>query len=258
MDHDTSTETLELRTVLGGRTVAEFADQPKAERQKSYRAHLHDVAIFHISHDESGFDAEQAGMMLLRGNYMGRDEVGERLVKEAREYFYRENMFVVSPHRLVDFIRDPLADSPTDGVRVAVEELVRRITVRITTDKANGQDLQHLLKFTNAPRIDIELWVGGPMNGMDLATQQVIREISTAVKELIVHFGTCVSIRKESIGSRPFDLRPYWDAPAVDAVEKIRKGGACSFGDFMPIQIAKWTDAQPNLFDRDDDSVSLV
>lgn len=82
-------------------------------------------------------------------------------------------MFVVPLHRLVDFIKDPLIDSPINGERVIVKKLVQRITVRIATDEANGHDLHHLFKSTNVPYINIELWIGGPINEMDFATQQV-------------------------------------------------------------------------------------
>ena len=88
-----------LRQVLGGHTPAEFALLLEEERKKVYRAHVYVKDAFIILADRRVnllLNPELAnGLMLLQEYYMGRDEVGKGLVKEARDIFYTENTFVV-------------------------------------------------------------------------------------------------------------------------------------------------------------------
>ena len=110
-----------LRQVLGGHTPAEFALLPKEERKKVYRAHVYVEDAFIILADgrvNLSSNPELAnGLMLLQEYYMGRDEVGKGLVKEARDIFYTENTFVVWSYDLRKFVQDTLADSEPVAVK---------------------------------------------------------------------------------------------------------------------------------------------
>ncbi|KIM92507.1 hypothetical protein OIDMADRAFT_36538 [Oidiodendron maius Zn] len=193
------------------------------------------------------------GTMLLHEYYIGRDKTGRLLVKEARKFFYRENTFAVLSHRLVDFMQDPLVD----GKPVEVVQLVKGITVRVyDVDSPAGLKED---EFPTATPIDIELQVGGAINGMDLMMQQMIRDISGVVKGLIGRFGDGLSIRTESVVSLMMcNIRPYWDAPEVDAVERLQQGLDYSFKELMQIQIAKWTGVLPKVLDTNSELVPLL
>jgi hypothetical protein len=208
-----------------------------------------------------GFSDMPDGTMLLQDYYMGYDDNGKQLVAAARKSFYRENIFAVPAHRLGDFVRDPL----TDGNPVDVARLVRRITARVyDVDKpkdevVDGRGLHYLFQFTNATRIDIELRVGGAINGMDLTSQQMIKEVSGVVKRLIDKFENKVGISTESVVSlKCANIRPYWDSPAVDTEEKLRQGRGCSSKELMQIQIANWTGVLGKVLDVNGDLVSLL
>lgn len=250
---------------LLGCTVAEFALLESDMRKEIYRTHLlRDDAILNMLDDGPDFTDMPNGTMLLHEYYMGRDETGRLLVKEAREFFYRENTFAVPSHRLVDFMQDPLVD----GKPVEVAQLVKGITVRVydvdspagpKEDEVKWKGLHHLSQFPTATPIDIELQVGGAINGMDLTTQQMIRDISGVVKGLIGRFGDGLSIRTESVVSLMIcNIRPYWDAPEVDAVERLRRGLDYSFKELMQIQIAKWTGVLPEVLDANGELVPLL
>jgi hypothetical protein len=263
--HDTTIheEQRQLREMLGDCTAAEFLQLP-AKREKVYRDHLlREDAIIGMQDVSPGFTDMPNGTMLLQEYYMGCDDIGKQLVTEAREFFYRANMFSVPSHRLGEFVQDPLVN----GNSVDVAQLVQRIIVRVYNverlagpkDKAHKRGLDCLSKFTNAAQIDIELVVRGAVNGLDLKTQLIIKEISGVVKGLIDQFGDKVRIRTESaVSLRVVNIRPYWDSPGVDSVEKLRQGRDCSFEELMQIQIAKWTGVLPKVFDVHGDSVSLL
>jgi hypothetical protein len=264
---DTLNHTLQqqqrLHALLGGRTPVEFAQLLLAERQELYRVHLLQDAILNMLDTGPDFTDMPDGTMLLEEYYMGRDHHGMQLVREAREFFYRENTFAVPSHRLGDFVRDPLPD----GKPVDVTQLVQSITVRVydmdnpagQKDEEDGRGLHHLSKFTNTTVIKVELQVRGAANGMDLTTQQMIRDISGVVKGLIDQFGDKVWISKESVFNwRRVDIRPYWNSPAADTVENLRQGRDCSFEELMQIQIAAWTDMLPKVLDVHGDLVSLL
>ncbi|PVH67547.1 hypothetical protein DL98DRAFT_398978, partial [Cadophora sp. DSE1049] len=216
--------------MLGGKTPAEFALLPEEERKKLYRDRLWlpDEPIHVRDGDHGPFsDPEMANRMMLLQEYnMGRDEVGKRLVKEARDFYYTENSFVVPSERMGDFVQGTLLDGkPKSWV---------------------ARDLRYLSKFTNATWIEIEIWVGGTMDGMDLRTQQKIKELSGIVKELIDQFGDAIAISKASAdGIHRHDIRPYWNPPTAAAKEKLGVDKACSFEELMRIQIEAWTSEVP-------------
>jgi hypothetical protein len=253
-------EHLRLRQILGGCTVAGFWQRPVADRQNVYRAYLQSTdTIISMSGPGDGFmDMPNDGTMLLQEYYMGYDYPGKRLVAEAREFFYGANQFAVPSHLLEEFAQDPL----TDGSSVNVARLVDRVIVRVRdgdspNDEAGTRGLHHLATFTNATQVDIELAVGGAVNGLDLTTQQVIRDIAVVVKGLIDQFQDKLSIRTEStISMQTANIRPYWDPPTTASIEKLRQGQDCSPEELMQIQIAKWTGVLPKVRDVHGDAVS--
>jgi hypothetical protein len=87
----------------------------------------------------------------------------------------------------------------------------------------------------------------------------MIKDISGVVKGLIDQFGDKVRIHTESaVSLRVVNIRPYWDSPAVDAVEKLRQGRDCSPEELMQMQMAKWTGVLPKVVDVHGDSVKLL
>lgn len=112
--------------------------------------------------------------MFLQEYYVSRDDTAKQQVMEAHKFFYRNSMFVLPLHGLGDFIRDRLGNREA----VAVEQLIERITMHVNDlCKLNRVDRQHFSRFTNSFRIDIDLWAGDLMNGMDLTRQLIIKEM---------------------------------------------------------------------------------
>lgn len=265
MPNHTLEEQQQLYALLGNRTVTEFAQLEPAQQREVYRAHLlQRDAILNMQDVGPGFSEMPDGTMLLQEYYMGYDDNGKQLVTASRKFFYRENIFTVPAHRLCDFVRDPL----TNGNPVDVAQLVRKITVRVydidnpTAPKdevVDGRGLHYLSRFINATQINIELRIGGAINGLDLTAQQMIKEVSGVVKMLIEKFEDKVWISTESIVSlKRTNIRPYWDSPAVEAVEKMRQGRVCSSEELMQIQVAKWTGVLGKVLDVNGDLVSLL
>lgn len=204
-----------VQQMLGGKTPSEFMKLPIEERENILRGYLvtdDDVQI--EEGDDFGlFNKEIATGSLLRQEYfMGEDEAGKQLVKEARQIYYRENTFSVRSHWLCEFICDTLAD----GKPIAIESLVQRIIVRVDVEDIYDmdddmvdfmpegekekswvvRDLRQLLEFTNAEFIRIEVFGRGALDGSDPQTQEKIKEMSGIVKTLIEQFGEKLTIRK--------------------------------------------------------------
>lgn len=116
--------TTKIRRILGGRSPAEFAELPKESREAIFHRHL---VGNRLSNDKGPDPKVMDGVMLRQQYFMGEDAVGRQLVEEARGIYYAWNEFTVDSEFLSEFIRDPLAD----GVPMAVESLVRNITVRV-------------------------------------------------------------------------------------------------------------------------------
>ncbi|KFY26211.1 hypothetical protein V491_01399 [Pseudogymnoascus sp. VKM F-3775] len=201
--------------MLGGKTPSEFMKLPIEERENILRGYLvtdDDVQI--EEGDDFGlFNKEIAtGSLLQQEYFMGEDEAGKQLVKEARQIYYRENTFSVRSHWLCEFICDTLAD----GKPIPIESLVQRIIVRVDVEDIYDmdddmvdfmpegekekswvvRDLRQLLEFTNAEFIRIEVSGRGALDGSDPQTQEKIKEISGIVKTLIEQFGEKLTIRK--------------------------------------------------------------
>jgi hypothetical protein len=264
-----------IRQMLGGKTPAEFAKLQPERRKAVLRRHLVQEQLVAI---EEGDDDDECnpkianGVILRQEYYMGDDEAGKQLVKEAREIFYAENTFTVRSHWLCEFVRDTLAD----GEPMAIEPLVRRIQVRVDIEHIHDsdnfvympegetekswvvRDLRQLLEFKNAEWIGIQVQGKGALDGSDLKTQQKIQEMAGIVKQLIDQFGTAVTILKVAPGkSLCHNLRPYWNPPSAASKKKFQVGKA-SFEELMQIQIEEWTRVIPEVFDPNNYWESLL
>lgn len=252
-----------VRQMLGGKPPSEFIKLPIRKRQEVIRRYLvkeDDYVQIEEGDDDDFFNEEEIaqGDLLRQEYFMGDDEAGKQLVKEARQIYYAENMFTVRSHWLCEFVRDTLAD----GKPMAIEPLVRRIIVRVDvrhihdmdnfTSMPEGEtekswvvrDLRQLLEFKNAEFICIEVRGGGALDGSDLRTQQKIEEMSGIVKKLITRFGEKLTIRKTMRRDdgqwTSHDMRPYWDKPT--SMAKLRlPAGKVTFEELMQIQIEEWT-----------------
>ncbi|KFY66178.1 hypothetical protein V496_02144 [Pseudogymnoascus sp. VKM F-4515 (FW-2607)] len=252
-----------VRQMLGGKPPSEFIKLPITKRQEVIRRFLvkeDDYVQIEEGDDDDFFNEEDIaqGDLLRQEYFMGDDEAGKQLVKEARQIYYAENMFTVRSHWLCEFVRDTLAD----GKPMAIEPLVRRIIVRVDvrhihdmdnfTSVPEGEtekswvvrDLRQLLEFKNAEFICIEVRGGGALDGSDLRTQQKIEEMSGIVKKLIMRFGEKLTIRKTMRRDdgqwTSHDMRPYWDKPT--SMAKLRlPAGKVTFEELMQIQIEEWT-----------------
>ncbi|OBT92830.1 hypothetical protein VE01_09108 [Pseudogymnoascus verrucosus] len=72
--------------------------------------------------DDDNYNKEFAeGVLLRRERFMGDDESGKQIVKEAREIYYGENTFSVESHCLRVFL---IRDTRADGKPMAVEPFV--------------------------------------------------------------------------------------------------------------------------------------
>ncbi|KAG6989586.1 hypothetical protein FOFC_16024 [Fusarium oxysporum] len=215
---------------------------------------------------------------------MGEDETGKQLMKEASDVYYGENHFNVRLHWLREFMTDTLGDYKT---KVPVAPLIKdSITVLVDSydalddfylheegcDSDSGIDdpksvhyrhgtgeaarwtqkrLQDIFLFTNAQHITLVLYGRGVLDGSDLATHQIIKDISYVVKLLIEKFGDRFTIKKmisrgdDYEGNYPSrSIRSYWDSPTEIAREEVRQGEA-TFEQVMQIEVEEWTRVFP-------------
>ncbi|OAQ62468.1 hypothetical protein VFPPC_06908 [Pochonia chlamydosporia 170] len=267
---------VELRQMLGGRSVAQFGRLPQAERNALFRHHLvHNHIIVSEAEDDDGCDPRIASGFLLRQHrFMGNDETGKQLVKDANGIYYGENRFLVRLHWLCEFMSERLEGEETDA---PIAPLVGNIIVevdlhdnkheRLKYDSdgesdcdgiANGGEssrlaawtvnrLRDLFLFTKATSITLRLQGGGMPDGSDLATHQTIKDIAEVVKELIGSFGNRFEIGKMlDSGDRPYQsLRDYWMRPTEQARINVSIGCA-SFKEMMQIEIEEWTHNVPS------------
>lgn len=215
--------------MLGGRTPAQFASLPTAERHAALRRHLvrpHPIFVDDSEQDSYG-DSDD---LLLRQHYfVGDDTAGRQLVEEATRLYYAENTFRVPLYWLPEFMIDRLA-APDDMDGIPVAPLVKKgLIVEVGLRGSLSEDyldpdeqraglrdpksvhyrhgidkearwtqarLRDLLLFTNARRVTIALVGGGVLNGSDLATHQTIKDISFVVKLLLDGLGDRLDITK--------------------------------------------------------------
>ncbi|KAM5528703.1 hypothetical protein FOXYSP1_19184 [Fusarium oxysporum f. sp. phaseoli] len=277
-----------IRRMLGDRTIAQFASLSLPDRRALFRRNLvqqQPVFIEEADDDDSLNPGIADGVLLRQQHFVGKDETGKQLVKEACDVYYGENHFNVRLHWLCEFMTDTLSDYKT---KVPVAPLIKdSITVIVDSydalddfylhedgcDSDSGTDdpdsvhyrhgtgkaarwtqkrLQDIFLFTNAQHITLVLHGRGLLDGSDLATHQMIKDISYVVKLLIQKFGDRFAIRKMISrggghgGSYPWrSLRSYWDPPTETARQKVRRGEA-TFEQVMQVEVEKWTHVFPS------------
>ena len=195
------------------------------------------------------------GVRLRQEYFMGDDDVGKQLVKEATETYYGENSFVVRCHWLGEFMTDTLADSVTP-IRIAplvrgtitVHADVKSHVVSSNIDQnmlglcvwKRGR-LEALSQFVNASYVTLVLLGEGPWNGSDPATQQVLQDIAPVVKRLLRTFGHRFGIIKKSLTQpdRFESFSSYWQAPTETARQSVRDGAA-TFEQTMQVRMEEW------------------
>ena len=114
-------------------------------------------------------------------------------------------------------------------------------------------ELRQLLSFKNAKWIGIEIRGRGALDGSDLKTQIKITEISRIVKQLVEKFQYRFTISKVAVDQQGYsrrsvshNLRPYWDPPAPEERESVRR---CTpdIQALMRVRIDDWTYKAPRL-----------
>ncbi|KAJ6436770.1 alpha-L-fucosidase [Purpureocillium lavendulum] len=247
-----------VRKLLGGRTIADFARLPDNTRKATFRRRLVQPTpvIIEEGDDDDSVNPKIADGVLLRQEYfMGDNDVGRRLVKEATETYYGENSFVVRCHWLGEFMADSLADSITS---VQIAPLVRgTITVRadvrshVASSNTDGgilemcqwrRDwLEKLFGFVNASHILFVLFSDGPWDGRDPRTQRLLQDIAPVVKRLLAKFGERFDIiRQPSPASSRFQShRLYWTTPTEAARQGVAESKA-TFEQTMQLSIEEW------------------
>ena len=97
----------EVRALLGGWTVAQFGRLPADKRKAIYRRHLvqDELVMIDDCEDEDFANPQISEEVRLRQQYfMGDDDIGKKLVKEATETYYGENEFYVRLYWLREFL----------------------------------------------------------------------------------------------------------------------------------------------------------
>jgi hypothetical protein len=91
----------------------------------------------------------------------------------------------------------------------------------------------------------------GLLDGCDLATHQIIKDISYVVKLLIQKFGDRFAIRKMISRGDDYEgnrlsrsICSYWDRPTETARQNVR-GGKATFEQVMQIEVEEWTRVLP-------------
>jgi hypothetical protein len=273
--------------MLGCRTIPQFASLSFRDRRAIFRKNLvqQKPVLIEEGDDDDSLNPDIADGVLLRQQYhMGEDETGKQLVKEACDVYYGENHFHVRLHWLCEFMTDILSDHET---KVCVAPLIKdSITVIVDSydalndfflyedgcDSDSGlndpdsvyyrhgtgkaarwtqKHLQDIFLFTNAQHITLVLYGRGLLDGSDLATHQIIKDISYVVKLLIQKFGDRFAIRKmisrgdDHEGNHPSrSIRSYWDPPTETARQNVR-GGKATFEQVMQIEVEEWTRVFP-------------
>ncbi|KAH6982572.1 hypothetical protein EDB80DRAFT_735916 [Ilyonectria destructans] len=272
-----------VREMLGDRTVAQFSELPLVERKHIFRQHLvqDERVIIEEGDDGNEMNPDLAySPLLLQQFFMGDDDIGKQMVKEAREVYYGENEFWVRLHWLCEFKWNGLGTF--DEARLPIAPLVRSITIETSLhdhyydsddshddsaysndderDEERSEDpsrirpstgnsarrtrrrLEDLFLFTNAEKITLVLRGNGPLDGSDPTTRQTIADLSVTVKRLIDFFGNRFTIEKWPSGKpRPTrSLLSYWNAPTELTRRDIMEGRATT-EQRMQVELEKWT-----------------
>lgn len=258
-----SSDRMRLKKVTGVETPLDFIELPKEKRDEVYRRYLVEGRDIRIESDEDSSDTDadsddksqgQEGVLLRRTSFMGNDEVGMRLIKEACEIYYGENTFRVRHPYFSDFLYD---DTHRD-FKGDISAMLRRVVLEVRADyavvltpeeeeeKYGGEsdtrsELMILTHLLQANSVTIEVLGDIMLDGSDAKTQTTLLEMADPVKYLIEHFGDRFTIRRVHLPTRlSVDIRHYWDQPSPEAIRRVRVGH-CSFVDLMQVQIQDLT-----------------
>ncbi|KFA70950.1 hypothetical protein S40288_11725 [Stachybotrys chartarum IBT 40288] len=133
-----------------------------------------------------------------------------------------------------------------------ITALVRRITVTIQTEMRMWTEkecsnalhqLRILLECNNIQSVDIHLIGNGELTGMDWPTQNAIRVITPAVRDLITSFQGRLSIYKilqQSRGQKNKNITSYWPKPLDKTGLKATNSSISSVEYMMKEQVAYW------------------
>ncbi|OBS16141.1 hypothetical protein FPOA_13211 [Fusarium poae] len=270
--------------MLQGRTVEEFSQLPLVQRKSIFGQHLVQPQRVIIEEGDDGHEMNAAianGVLLLQQLFMGKDEKGKQMIKEAREVHYGENEFWVRLHWLCEF----RCDQYDFGTVLPIAPLARRLIVETDqTDLHDGYDaendmddnpfyphdgigdrkenidpnhirpsgdivarrtrkrLEELFLFVNAEEITLVLRGGGPSDGSDAATRQTIADISVTVKRLIEFFGNRFAIEKWSKNrSRSTRNLVSYWSKPTDLTRRDVNEGRASFQQQMQMDVERWT-----------------
>lgn len=268
--------------MLQGRTVEEFSKLSLIQRKSIFNQHLTqpEWVIIEEGDDDNMMNPEIAdGVLLLQKLFMGKNERGGQMVKEAREVYYGENVFRVKLHWLCEFQCDQYDFETVQPIAPLVRRLIVETDLHNGYDAENDDDdnpfyphdgigdseddrdinqdirpsgdivarrtrkrLEELFLFNNAEEVTLVLRGGGPPDGNHAATRQTIADISIPVKRLIEFFGNRFTIQKwPEIGSRPaVNLVSYWNKP-TDLTRRDVKEGRASFQQHMQMDVERWT-----------------
>ncbi|EEU38557.1 uncharacterized protein NECHADRAFT_88491 [Fusarium vanettenii 77-13-4] len=247
---------MEMLELLDQPSVAAFAALPEEARSKKWEelfeecdgSFLDDFFLYEVSH----FEFLHSFKVLDR--HIGHGKMERRLIQEARHFFYQRTEFVFSADWIGKFLADQLGQWDD---AVPVEELVRRVIIRVDRRRMDGskiaQYLRRSLEFTNIESLKVEIWAKGALDGSDYETQDTIRKMAGAVQELIDKFEDRFSIwkmrleeeemngwRDDYIGE-PYNITAWWDGPPIESWTRLKQGTA-SFQELMQDQIKSWKD----------------
>ncbi|KAK2023438.1 hypothetical protein LX32DRAFT_656945 [Colletotrichum zoysiae] len=247
---------LAVRAMLGGRTVAEFSRLRARERATLLRHHLvqpQPIWVEELDSDDALPDSQTAAGLLLRQlSWMGADDVGQRMVAEARAAYYGENVFRLPLGSLQSFLSDSLEDGVT---KTSVPPLVQKGVVvdlrpsdyfRMVQQAADAtaapwieRELSLLLFFTQAGSITIREPPALVEEDEHTHRFQVIT-IAPVVKRLLAAFGERLNVVQDVFrppSTRQLCLLPYWDRPTKEARRRVEQGTA-SLPDTIRVEIA--------------------
>ncbi|KAK1763071.1 hypothetical protein QBC33DRAFT_550831 [Phialemonium atrogriseum] len=118
MDDEDGDDDMKVHHMLGDLSPAQFALLPKERREAVFRDYLvkDGELVFadrYWDYDDDGNAEIANGALLRQSDFMGSNEAGKQLVREAQEIYFRENTFFVASSCLDEFGQDSLGDKGT-------------------------------------------------------------------------------------------------------------------------------------------------
>lgn len=187
--------------------------------------------------DDDGWLSPRDILRQVQAHCPGRQQ--HKLLQEVWRIYYAENEFFVQCSCLPCFTRP-------SGFTGYATTYVKKITVTIDLFRedekaAAQQNLQSLKALSDPDKVLILLRGGGAIDGSDLETELVIKNIAQVIKDLICKFECRFDIQKVQGRAGPArSLLSYWKVPCELARQRF-KNGQSSIEDVMRVQVDKWT-----------------